>query len=211
MRFQCVQVLLLVFVVARIEGLTGADGKVRVKENELRHLKGATGGSGGSTNEERGILSALKPKSMFKKPSNLAVVKKLSGKNLNIGKIQILAGQKLDITKLKTASGKTVDLSKVNLKTTPMKEADISKMKKFAEQDPDLRSVASVVGKNPTQLSAKQVSDVQSFIKKHPEDGLNIAHKMIYGGFGVLFLLLAVGLVTVAVTAIPEAARAATD
>ncbi|ETN08022.1 hypothetical protein PPTG_12535 [Phytophthora nicotianae INRA-310] len=81
MRFQCVQVLLLVFVVARIEGLTGADG-------------------------------ALKQKSMLKKPSNLAVVKKLSGKNLCIGKIQIPVGQKVDITKLKTASGKTVDLSK---------------------------------------------------------------------------------------------------
>ncbi|KAF1784157.1 hypothetical protein GQ600_27619 [Phytophthora cactorum] len=87
------------------------------------------------------------------------------------GEATIAAGKKVDITKLKTPSGKTVDLTKVKLKTTPVKEADISKMKKLAEQDPDLRSIGSVVGKSPTQLSAKQVTDVQSFIRKHLKKG----------------------------------------
>ncbi|KAF1784163.1 hypothetical protein GQ600_21017 [Phytophthora cactorum] len=92
----------------------------------------------------------------------------------------------------------------MNRKTAPVKEAVISKMKKLAEQDPDLRSISSVVGKSPTQLSVKQVLDVQSFIKKDPEGRLLWSFAFFYGGVALLFLFLAAGVITVAVTAIPD-------
>ncbi|KAF1783077.1 hypothetical protein GQ600_2477 [Phytophthora cactorum] len=104
------------------------DSILNLKESALRHLRRNADSNDDTANEERGKLS---------KPSNLAKVKQLFGKNVDINKIQIAAGKKVDITKLKTPSGKTVDLTKVKLKTTPVKEADISKMKKLAEQDPD--------------------------------------------------------------------------
>ncbi|KAG6960563.1 hypothetical protein JG687_00008152, partial [Phytophthora cactorum] len=174
---------LLIAVFACFECLTGADDSVRVqnvqdnlkrnlKENTPRHLEGVADVGGDTTNEELRIWGVIKSKPFFTKPSNLAKVKQFFGKNPDIGKIQIAAGQKVDVTKLKTTSGKTVDLTKMNRKTAPVKEAVISKMKKLAEQDPDLRSISSVVGKSPTQLSVKQVLDVQSFIKKDPEGRL---------------------------------------
>ncbi|KAG3108164.1 hypothetical protein PI124_g12557 [Phytophthora idaei] len=213
MRFRYSQVLLLFAVVACLTSFAAADNHVQLqnqpvqddsilnlKESALRHLRRNADSNDDTANEERGKLSVIKSKFLFKKPSNLAKVKQLFGENADINKIQIAAGQKVDITKLKTPSGKTVDLTKVKLKTTPVKEADITKMKKLAEQDPDLRSIGSVVGKSPTQLSAKQVTDVQSFIKKHPEEGLHIIDKMLLGAFGVFFLFLAAGLVIVVAT-----------
>ncbi|KAF1781458.1 hypothetical protein GQ600_364 [Phytophthora cactorum] len=92
----------------------------------------------------------------------------------------------------------------MNRKTAPVKEAVISKMKKLAEQDPDLRSISSVVGKSPTQLSVKQVLDVQSFIKKDPEGRLPLVFCIFLWWVALLFLFLAAGVITVAVTAIPD-------
>ncbi|OWZ23188.1 Avirulence (Avh) protein [Phytophthora megakarya] len=102
--------------------------------------------------------------------------------------MEIPAGRKLDLTQLKTPSGRTIDLTKV--KTTSRSKMDINHLKNAAIKDPDLSSVSSLVGKNPTKLSSKEVEGVQSFLKKHPKDGLNTINLMFGGGVAALFLLL---------------------
>ncbi|ETO73101.1 hypothetical protein F442_10777 [Phytophthora nicotianae P10297] len=176
------RVLLVVVVVTYFDGLTSADfdGSVQIrnsqdtfnrnlKENAPQHLKGPEDVDDHSTNEERGILSAIKSKILFNKPPKVDKTKQLSGTKPDANKIQIAAGQKVDLSKLKTTSGKTFDLSKAEFKVISAKEADVSKLKKLAEKDPDVLSISVAGGKSPKQFSTKQVSDLQSLIKKHPE------------------------------------------
>ncbi|ETM48740.1 hypothetical protein L914_06777 [Phytophthora nicotianae] len=68
-------------------------------------------------------------------------------------------------------------------------------MKRLAEKDPDLRNIAPLVGTTPSYLSAKQVESMQSFVKKHPEDGIDILAVITFIGFSTFMLVMPVALI----------------
>ncbi|KAL4092682.1 hypothetical protein PRIC1_011673 [Phytophthora ramorum] len=139
------------------------------------------------TDEER-ALGFTKVKPLFSKTPNLSKLKTTLGKRVDLTKMKPFSGDKVDLSKLKTASGKNLDLS--TIKSRSMTEGQISKMKSFAEKDPDLHRLSSVVGKNPTQLSGEQVRAAQTFVSKHPEEGLGIIEMAIGGAFAIFMLIL---------------------
>ncbi|OWZ12571.1 RxLR effector protein, partial [Phytophthora megakarya] len=157
------------------------------KEKNSRHLKAMS-------DEERGKIEFTKMISVLKKPPNYSKAKTLQTTKTDISKIEISPGQKIDLTQMKTNSRRKVDLlktfSKSRIFTRTASDSDIMKFKKMAEKDPDLRSISSVVGKNPTQFSAKQVEGVQAFLKHDPTRFFKFLKWGILGTIGLVFLVI---------------------
>ncbi|OWZ08270.1 RxLR effector protein [Phytophthora megakarya] len=165
-----------------------------LKEMPYRQLKRESDKESDMGVEER-KLGLAKITTLFKKKPDPSKAKTLLRSNAHISKIEIPAGKTVDITKLKSVSGKRIDLTKKfsSQKTFPraQSQSDLVKIKRFTEKDPDLRSISSVVGKNPTKFSANQVRGVTSFVQKHPRAAMWMFNILQ----GTLFLLALAALV----------------